>query len=155
ALAGAPAETAERATPPATIAPIRKATTAVSATVTSVKRRDISIFHYKLQKPVLIQGFDAELARFLEFAARVGPGNDVAGFLADRARHSRSEPFERFGRLLAGHTRQRPGQDHRLARQSSWLVGRLWEIGRHSDAGLLEAFDQRLVDRLLGERPYG
>ena len=45
-LAGAPAATDDCATPPATIAPIRKATHAVSATVTIVKRRDISVFHY-------------------------------------------------------------------------------------------------------------
>src|SRR5258708_29131328 len=42
ALAGAPAETADRATPPAMIAPTMKATPAVSVTVTSVKRPDIS-----------------------------------------------------------------------------------------------------------------
>ena len=59
-----PAATADRATPPATIAPTRNATTAVRATVTSVKRRDISAFHYKrqkVQKLLLIQRFDAEL----------------------------------------------------------------------------------------------
>ena len=43
AVAGAPAETADRATPPATIAPTRKATTPVSATVTRVNRRDMNM----------------------------------------------------------------------------------------------------------------
>ena len=42
-FAGAPAETADRTKPPATIAPTRKATTAVNVTVTMVKRRDISV----------------------------------------------------------------------------------------------------------------
>src|SRR2546428_5071147 len=41
ALTGAPADTAERATPPAKIAPTRNATTAVNTTVTMVKRLDI------------------------------------------------------------------------------------------------------------------
>ena len=44
--------TVGRAKPPATIAPTRNATTAVSASVTNVKRRDIRapVFHYKSQK---------------------------------------------------------------------------------------------------------
>jgi hypothetical protein len=42
-LDAAPADTADRTTPPATMAPTRTATTAVSASVTTVKRRDISL----------------------------------------------------------------------------------------------------------------
>ena len=42
-FAAGPAVTADRNTPPAMIAPTKKATTAVSATVTDVKRRDISL----------------------------------------------------------------------------------------------------------------
>src|SRR4029077_19998613 len=80
-LAGAPAETADRAMPPATIAPTRKATTAVSATVTKVKRRDISAFHYKRQELFLIQCFHAQFLRLLEFAAGVAPEDEVAGLL--------------------------------------------------------------------------
>jgi hypothetical protein len=40
---GVPADTADRTTPPARMAPTRNATTAVSASVTTVKRRDISL----------------------------------------------------------------------------------------------------------------
>jgi hypothetical protein len=41
---GAPAVIADRETPPATMAPTRNATKAVSATVTTVNRRDIYVF---------------------------------------------------------------------------------------------------------------
>ena len=63
--------------PPAKIAPTRKATTAVSARVTNVKRRDIFLcilapFHYKSQERLLIQRFHAQLLRLLELAPRVG-----------------------------------------------------------------------------------
>src|SRR5437762_134628 len=52
--------------PPAKIAPTRKATTAVSARLTNVKRRMSGIFHYKSQKRLLIQRFDAELPCLLQ-----------------------------------------------------------------------------------------
>jgi hypothetical protein len=41
ALVGAPADTDDRATPPAKIAPTRKATVAVRMSVTTVKRLDM------------------------------------------------------------------------------------------------------------------
>ena len=71
----------------ATIAPTRKATTAVSVTVTSVKRRDMECLavHYKLLKRRLIEHLDAELACLLQLAAGVGSGDDRARLLAHRS----------------------------------------------------------------------
>src|SRR6185436_8940842 len=74
-LSATPAVTAERATPPARIAPTRKATTAVRATVTRVNRRDISgsiISAQERQKLCLVHPLDAQLLRLLQFAARLG-----------------------------------------------------------------------------------
>ena len=88
-----PAATEERETPPAKIAPTRKATRAVNPTVTSVKRRDIIhalggslALHidYKPAKRVLIEDFDAELLRLFELAPCIRSGDDVRGFAAHR-----------------------------------------------------------------------
>src|SRR3989442_6675474 len=81
-----PVMTVAGVSPPAKIAPTRNATTAVKAKVTKVKRRDIVgagstrpglLLHYKSPKRLLIQRFDAELARFLEFAPRIAAGDQV------------------------------------------------------------------------------
>ena len=101
-----PAATEDCVPPPAKIAPTRNATTAVSARVTKVKRRDIvavrpPTLHYKSQKRLLIQRFHAQLARLLQFAPRVGAEHDRAGLLADRSGDPRAQPLERAGRLFA------------------------------------------------------
>src|SRR5512135_1381594 len=71
----APAAIDDRLTPPATIAPTRNATTAVSASVTTVNRRDMGVtpapggglrIDYKLAEGLFIERFDAERARFLQ-----------------------------------------------------------------------------------------
>src|SRR5258708_20025683 len=70
-FAGAPAATADRATPPATIAPTRNATTAGSVMVTMVKRRDmnisglLSISAQERQKPSLVHPLASNPFRLL------------------------------------------------------------------------------------------
>ena len=89
-----------------------------------------TFFHYKSQKRLLIQRFDAELAGLLELAAGVGAGNQIRRFLADRPGDLRAQPLERFGGLLARHRRQRAGQHEHLAGQRpGLLVGRLGQPG--------------------------
>src|SRR4051812_33459534 len=100
-LAGAPADTAERATPPATIAPTRNATNAVSTTVTMVKRLDISL-HYKGLKRGFVEDLDAKFLGLVQLGARVGASHDIVGFLAHRPRDLRAQTVERLGRFLAG-----------------------------------------------------
>src|SRR5262245_14859673 len=150
--AGAPAVIVERAEPPDMIAPTRKATTAVSVTVTSVKRRDMECLavHYKLLKRRLIEHLDAELARLLQLAAGVGSGHHRARLLAHRSRHPGTKRFERCRRVLTRHRRQRTGEDEGLASEPSHrLDGRFRQRRRHVDAGLLEVAHQLAVVRLL------
>src|SRR6266850_2099771 len=149
-----PAEMADRDTPPATIAPTRKATMAVSATVTSVKRRDISDFHYMRPELLLVPGFQAQLARFLELAPGFTPIYDDAGFLADRPGHFRAQSLERARRFLARHGRERPGQDESLPRQRARLIGRLRRLAGHVHPGGFQARHQFLIPRLLREASH-
>src|SRR3954463_740536 len=151
ALAGAPAETWDRATPPATMMPTRNATSAVSTTVTMVKRRDISVFDYKLAELLLIHGFDAELFGLLEFGSGVAAEHHIAGLLAHRARHPGAQPFERRRRVLARHRRQRSGQHERLAGQWSGLIARWRRLAFGVHTGRLQARDELAVARFVAE----
>src|SRR5262245_8207436 len=136
--AGAPADTAGRAKPPATIAPTRNATTAVSTTVTTVKRLDMFSIapsghpsHYKVAKLFLVQDLDAESPGLLQFAAGITASDEVVGFLAHRPRHFGAQTLERLGGLLARHRHQRSGEDDGLAGQRSGrLDRRLRQTGR-------------------------
>src|SRR5438552_7154154 len=153
-LAPLPAATEARGRPPVRMAPTRNATTAVSTTVTRVKRRDISVFNYKLQKRVLIQRFNAELSRLFELAAGVASRHDITRFLAHGPGHARAEAFERFGRLLAAHRRERAGEDEDLAGQWSRIMRRLRRSTDHVDAGLGEPDDELAVAGLVGKCPH-
>src|SRR4051812_3503677 len=70
AFAPPPADTSGRESPPARMAPTRRATTAVSTSVTNVKRR-ILLLHYKGHERGLIQHLDPELMCFLELGSGV------------------------------------------------------------------------------------
>src|SRR2546427_5377947 len=139
--------------PPAKMAPTRNATTAVSARVTKVKRRIRLLSHYKSPKRVLIQRFDAELARLLEFAPGIRPEHHMSGFFADRLGYAGAEALQRVGRLLARHRRQRAGEHNHLPLQRTHLVRRLRRLARHVHAGLREASDELAVARLVSEQP--
>src|SRR3989441_11379490 len=152
-LAAVRAATEARGRPPVTMAPTRNATTAASTTVTRVKRRDISVFNYKLQKRVLIQRFNAELPRFFELAAGVASRHDVTRLLAHRPGHARAKALERFSRLLAAYRRERTGEDENLAGQRSRLMRPLWRPTCHVDAGLGEPADELVISGLVGKCP--
>src|SRR5438034_1634154 len=151
-----PVRTEAGVKPPAKMAPTRKATTAVSARVTKVKRRMSLLSHYKSAKRVLIQRFDAELAGLLEFAPRVAAGDQVVGLLAERGGHARAEPLQRGFGLLARHGRQRSREHERLAGERTLVFGRfrhrLRSLTRHVHTGVGQPSDELAVARLIGKQ---
>src|SRR4051794_28098757 len=117
---------------PAMISPTRNATIDESATVTNVKRLDITtllgastsrgrvdlaaepLLHYKGLEFCLGERRDAQVAGFLELGSRVGSDHEIRGFLADGAGYFSTQPFDRGLRFLTRQRVQRSGQHERF-----------------------------------------
>src|SRR6059058_3923279 len=93
---------------------------AASSSMTRMRDLGMSRFHYKSQKRVLIQRFDAKLTRLLQFGAGVSTKDHVVGFLTNRCRDARAELFECLGGLFAAHRRQGAGQHEHAPGQRAY-----------------------------------
>src|SRR3954469_15808629 len=96
---------------PAMISPTRKATTAESATVRSVKRFDIDVLvKYKRLQLVFGQNGDPKVLRLFELTPRIRADDDARGLPAHRASDLAAQPLDRGNGFLARHRLESAGQ---------------------------------------------